>query len=264
MNLKDAVDLAVEFDGGPTEFYHTWWSGQPDFKFAQPEPMLSLADFHHPIPTRVLSVTGGFSMHSTGYSIHKIRSGNWIDAGDEKGLVLRKKHWETSYWVWEATSLLDDFQNSGQIRRFYIPSSEQAPSVTAGALVADFESCHLPVTLKYRKSESPSSDCIVIWVCEEDVKTASKVIENHVNGLIFTLSAPPLTYSWQRVGVADHPDDGGSLGMRLATAIWKFAKNPSEQSLSVYCEQHSINLEAPWILQKNTDASTWARDLHEN
>ena len=257
--IEEALSILESFGGSAQEFYHQWWSGCQLTNETHQTGGFTETLFHEPIKVLKPGQVSSTGFVSNGLQMVRYNSGELVDSGNGHGLIFRRKRWQTAYWKWMSTSTPLTQRPDSNILRIYIPSTiSEAPS-TLERLYEICEGLELSVTMKQRFSKGVFSDEFVIWAPEYDLRSVLNAITTIQ--LSFLTTPPPLTYEYRGIGIADHPENGESLGMKYSDFLWGFSKGAYTTSLIEAASDSGMNVVSPWILNNRKSHSEWLEAL---
>lgn len=255
--VRSALMTLEDFDGSANEFYQQWWSG---LKIDHSHPTYStpsLTEFHSPIPVILSSDSSERESASDGMQMLKFFKGEILDSGNGFGQLIRRKRWETDFWTWRSTSSPENQKLDGRTIRIYVPSVRNSNDLLIDSVFEVIEGSKLIATLKQRRSSGQASDSMVLWVPEYQCSRLLRLLDSMK--LTFAAKPPPLTFEYEGFGLADHPEDGKSLGMLFSDFLWGFVKGAYCGTLEKEAEKLGLSLDEPWVLDGRASDGEWQR-----
>jgi len=255
--VHSALIALEDFDGSANDFYEKWWSGLKIDNDHANYYTYSPTEFHSPIPVILSNDSIDKESASNGMRMLRFFRGEILDSGNGFGQLIRRKKWDTDFWTWRSTSSPELLRLDGRIIRIYVPSVKNLNNLLIDYVYEAIEGSKLIATLKQRRSLGQASDSMVLWVPEYQCSRLLSLLISME--LAFAAKPPPLTFEYKGFGLADHPEDGKSLGMLFSDFLWGFAKGAYIGTLESEAKKLGLNLDDPWILDARSSSGEWQR-----
>lgn len=252
--LKNAFGLLIGNTNDAEWLYQHWWSGEAHFANFP----LTSTQFHDAFLARVALNLDRDLIVNDGVELFKVSSGDYLLNNDTEVLIQRRLSWEDSHWHWVQSRMPERLQDSQKLR-IYVPSPLSEPVIT-GSLIADaLLREDFNFLLKWRRSSGTFKDFLVIWISARDLVE----VLDCVNTLEIepACGPPPLTLKSKSIGIAEHPENGDSFGLRACEEIWRVVRvSTGFQSLGPKPEILGFDPQKPWRLTAVNDHS-WEESI---
>ena len=236
--LEKAEALLLENSHSVEYLYANWWSqGKPTLKIHLRE-----TKYHESRALRQLVKHDHAWVVGDGFRAYKVYPGEYLDNSDKFFQIIRRKTWDSEYWSWVQSEMIEPYPNNESKIRVYVPTpSNVSLEELLGLLISTLEAKQLWFVLKHRHGNGGFSDHFVIWIQQSVVPVFFEEFARYGN-IYFKGLPPPLTIHHHGLGIAFDPLDGESFGWLMCQEISRAVINGSQAQLADSIQNQVIRL----------------------